>query len=86
MQSLSIPRWLLKRKTALFQKDPAKSNTAGNYQPIACLNLLSKLHTVIIADKLCKCLENEDLLLEEQKGCQHAFRGTRRIAKIRRQI
>ena len=33
--------------------------------------------TIIIADKLCQHLENENLLLEEQKGCRHASRGTK---------
>ena len=41
------------------------------------LNLLWKLKTGIIADKLYQHLENENLLLEEQKGCRHASRATR---------
>ena len=48
-----------------------------NYRPIACLNLLLKLKTGIIFDKLYQHLENENLLLEEQKGCRHASRGTK---------
>ena len=52
-------------------------NAAGNYRPIACLNLLWKLKTGIIADKLYQHLENENLLLEKQKECRHAFRGTK---------
>ena len=76
MHSLSIPSWLVKSKTVLIQKDPAKGNAVGNYRPIAFLNLLWKLKTSIIADKLYQ-YENENLLLEEQKGCQHASRGTK---------
>ena len=30
IQSLSTPNWLLKSRTALFQKDSAKSNAVGN--------------------------------------------------------
>ena len=41
------------------------------------LNLLWKRKTGIIADKLYQHLENENLLLEEQKGCRHASRGTK---------
>ena len=77
IQSLSIPSWSVKSRTVLIQKDTAKSNTVGNYQPIACLNLLWKLKTCIIVDKLYRHLENENLLLEEQKGCRHASRDTK---------
>ena len=77
IQSLSIPRWLVKSRTVIIQKDPAKGNAVGNYWPIAWLNLLWKLKTGIIADKLYQHLENENLLLEEQKGCGYASRGTK---------
>ena len=45
----------------LIQKDPIKSNAVGNYRPIAYLNLLWKLLTGIITDKLHEHLENQDL-------------------------
>ena len=77
IQSLSIPSWLVKSRTVFIQKDLAKGNAVGNYRPIACLNLLWKLKTGIIADKLYQHLENENLLLEEQKGCRHVFRGAK---------
>ena len=77
IQSLVIPSWLLKSRTILIQKDYAADNAVGSYQPIACLNLLWKLKTGIIADKLYQHLENKNLLLEEQKGCRHACRGTK---------
>ena len=77
IQSLSIPSWLVKSRTVLIKKDPRKGNAVGNYWLIACLNLLWKLKTGRIADKLYPHLENENLLLEEQKGCRHASRGTK---------
>ena len=40
----------------------------NNYMPKACLNLLWKLKTGIIAEKLYQHVENENLLIEEQKG------------------
>ena len=51
IQSLSIFIWLVKSRTVLIQKDSAKVNAVSNYRPIACLNLLRKLKTGIIADK-----------------------------------
>ena len=77
IQSLSTPSWLVKSRTVLIQKDSAKDNATGNYQPIACLNLLRELKTGITADKLYQHLKNENLLLEEQKGCRYASRGTK---------
>ena len=67
----------MKSRTALIQKDPAKGNAVGNYRAKASLNPLWKLKTGIIADKLYQNLGNENLLLEEQKGCKHASRGTK---------
>ena len=54
--------------TVLIQKDSTKGNAVGNHRPIACLNLLWKLLTGIMTDKLYKHLENQDFLPEEQKG------------------
>ena len=67
----------MKSTTVLIQKDPAKDNTVGNYQPITCLILLWKFETGIITDKLCQHLGNENLLLEEKKDCRHASKDTK---------
>ena len=75
-QSLSTSSWLVKGRTGLIQKDSAKGNAVGSYRPIACLNLLWKLKTGIIADKLYQHLKNENLLLE-QKGFSHVSTGTK---------
>ena len=68
---------MVEGRTVLIQKDPNKGNTVGNYRPIACLNLLWKLLTAIISDKLYLHLETQDLLPEEQKGCRKGSRGTK---------
>ena len=83
IQSLSIPSWLVKSRTVLIQKCPANGNDLGNFEPIACLNLLRKLKTGIIADNLYQHLENENLILEEHKGCRHFFKGTKDQLLIR---
>ena len=77
ISNLFQSNWLVKSRTVLIEKDPAKGNAAGNYRPTACLNLLWKLKAGIIADKLYQHLENENLLLEEQKSCRHTSRGTK---------
>ena len=72
-----VPAWMVEGRTVLIQKDPNKGNAVGNYRPIACLNLLRKLLTAIISDKLYLHLETQDLLPEEQKGCRKGSRGTK---------
>ena len=67
----------MKSRTILIQKNPAKGNAVRNYQPKASLNLLWKFKTGIIADKLYQHLQNENLLLEEQKCCRHTSSGTK---------
>ena len=34
-----VPEWMVKERTVLIQKDPAKGTPASNYRPIACLPL-----------------------------------------------
>ena len=73
IQSLVIPSWLLKSRTILIQKDYVADNAVGSYQPIACLNLLWKLKTGIIANKLYQQLENE-LVTRRTKRLQTCLR------------
>ena len=66
IQFLSTPSCLVKSRIVFIKNDSTKGNAAGNYRPISCLNLLWKLKTGTIADKLYQHLKNENLLLEEQ--------------------
>ena len=59
LQSASIPEWMVESRTVLKRKDPTNGVSNGNYGPIACLDLLWKLLTCIITDKLYKHLENQ---------------------------
>ena len=77
IMSLLIHSWLLKNRTVRIQKDPAKGNAVGNYRLKLCLDVLWQLKAVIIADKPYQPLENEDLLLEDQKGFRHVSRVTK---------
>ena len=60
---------MVESQTVLIQRDERKGNAAGNYRPIACLNLLWKLLTGFINEKVYDHLNQHKLLLEEQKGC-----------------
>ena len=39
LESTSISKWVVESQTMYIQKDPSKGNAAGNYRPIAYLNL-----------------------------------------------
>ena len=54
-----------------------KKNAEENYRPIACLPLMWKLLTGMIAEETYNYLEREKLLPEEQKACKRGSRGTK---------
>ena len=72
-----VPKWMTLGRTSLFMKDPAKGTRADNYRPIACLPLMWKLLTGILADKIYDHLAGNSLLPDEQKGCRKRSRGTK---------
>ena len=56
-------------------KDKSKENEVGNYRLTTCLPLMWKLLTGIVAYEIYNHLEENDILLEEQKGCRRNSRG-----------
>ena len=77
LESGHVPDWMVKGRTVLIQKDPAKGSVASNYRPITCLPLMWKLLTGIFADKIYDHLMDNNLLPDEQKGCRKRSRGTK---------
>ena len=75
-----VLNWMVGSRTVLIQKDVRKRNTVGNYRPIVFLNLLWKLLTGIVNDKVYDHLNEQNLLPEEQKGCRGRTRGKKRWA------
>lgn len=63
-----IPNWLTKGKTHLIPKNE-NTEKAKNYRPITCLNNIYKTLTKVIAEKLYKHLQGNQLFPQEQKGC-----------------
>ena len=72
-----VPAWMVKGRTVLIQKDPAKGKAVSNYRPIACLPLMWKLLTGIFAGKIYDHLQVNKLLPDEQKGCRKGSRGAK---------
>ena len=86
VMSGEVPDWMVKGRTVLIQKDPAKGKVAKNYRPIACLPLMWKLLTGIFADKVYDHLHVNSLLPDEQKGCRRQSRGTKDQLLIDREV
>ena len=61
----------------LIQNHSRKGKGVGNYKSIDCLNLLSKLLTSIINEKVYDHLNQQNLPPEEQKGCRKRTRRTK---------
>ena len=70
----------------MIQKDPEKRNAANNYHPIACLPLMWKLLTSVLAEKVYAHLSEKKVLPDEQKGCRKDSRGTKDQLLIDKQI
>ena len=81
-----VPGWMVKGRTVLLQKDPAKGRAASNYRPIACLPLMWKLLTGIFAEEIYDHLHENSLLPNEQKGCRKQSRGTKDQLLIDREV
>ncbi|KAI5692888.1 hypothetical protein M8J75_003197 [Diaphorina citri] len=70
----SIPDWLMLGKTYLiYKKDDPKE--PRNYRPITCLSVFYKLMTSVIAEKIYKHCDANEILALEQKGCTRKTLG-----------
>ena len=72
-----FPDRLTYERKVLCQKDRTKGNAVDDYRTISCLPLMWELLTGIISEHLYSFLENEKVLLEEQKNCKSNSRGTK---------
>ena len=86
LDSGSVPDWMVKGRTVLIQKDSCKGKVASNYRPIACLPLMWKLLTGVLAETLYQHLDSNCLFPDEQKGCRKRSRGTKDQLLIDKQI
>ena len=72
-----IPDWMTLGRTVLYLKDSAKGNAADNFRAISCLSLMWTLIPGVIAESMNTFLDENKILLEEQKGCRRESRGTK---------
>lgn len=71
----TFPEFLSEGVTYLLPKGKPTSENPAKYRPITCLCTTYKLLTSIIANKIYKHMENNNLLDEEQKGCRKNSKG-----------
>ena len=50
----NVPEWMVKGRTVLIQKDPAKGTVASNYRPIACLPLGGSRKSSVVRCICCR--------------------------------
>ena len=86
LESGFVPSCLTRGRTSLLHKDKSKGNVASNYRPITCFPLMWKLLTGVITDQMYAHLDQENLLLEEQKECRKGSRGTNDLLYIDRAV
>ena len=72
-----VPSCLARGRTSLL---------AIRYRPLTYLPLMWKLLTGVIVDQIYAHLDQEKLLLEEQKGCRKGSRGTNNLLYIDRAV
>ena len=77
IEVVDVSECLVEGRTILVMKDPTKGAEVGNYRPIACLNLIWKLLIGIMGNTTFDNLEENGLLLEEQKGSKRKSKGTK---------
>ena len=68
-----LPAWLTYGQTVLCQKERTKGNAVIHL--LFAINV--ELLTGIISEHLCRFLEEEKILPEEQKACKRNIRGTK---------
>ena len=73
---------MTKGKTTLIQKDPSKGTAPNNYRPITCLQMMWKILTAQIREKIYHSLTSGGLFPDEQKGCRKGSRGTAELLYI----
>jgi hypothetical protein len=80
-----IPDWITTGITYLLPKS-RDSKAVRNYRPITCLTTMYKTITGIIARRISIPLEEQDLLLAEQKGCHPGSKGCKDQVMISKAI
>ena len=76
---------MTKGKTILIQKDLSKGTATNNYRPIACLQMMLKILTAQIREKIYNSLTSREFP-DEQKGCRKGSRGTAELLYIDQHI
>ena len=68
------PKWLTQGETYLLPKFN-ETNIPKNYRPITCLPIMYKILTSITIERTYNFLDNNNILLTEQKGCKRGSCG-----------
>ena len=86
LEERNSPKWTTKGRTILIIKDSQKGSVPSNYRRITCLAMCWKLLTGILAGEIYSFMENQNALLEEQKGSRKGCRGCLDLLYIDKKI
>jgi hypothetical protein len=81
-----IPQWLVNGRTVLIQKTEGQRPNPSEYRPITCLPTMWKVFSGILASKIMKQVNCNNILYQEQKGARPGARGTKDQLAIDRTI
>ena len=77
---------MTKGKTTFIQTAPSKETATNNYRPITCLQMMWKILTAQIREKMYYSLTNRGLFPDEQKGWRKGSRSTAELLYIDQHI
>ena len=81
----TIPQWLVTGRTTLLPKN-ADTSKAKNFRPITCLTTFWKTMTGILATRIERHLQANNLLATEQQGARRGSYGTKQQLIINKTI
>ena len=82
LQRAQVPKWMIKGRTTLIQRDWSKETAPNNYRPITWLPMMGKILTVQIMEEIYHSLTSHALFPEEQKEYCKGSRGTAELLYI----
>jgi hypothetical protein len=68
------PEWLTAGVTLFIPKNE-NTEKLENYRPITCLPVIYKLITSLISKRMQRYIDDQNLMLKEQKGCCRGSKG-----------
>lgn len=70
-----MPQWAITGRMVLIPKTETNSEDPAKYRPIACLTVMYKLYTAVLAERLAAQVERHSLIPPEQMALRRGKSG-----------